>query len=221
MHLFHDLHARRNGREDVIRFLPAMSLECTKLAIARRQGPCMTAASAWLRVACFFGSAEGQSDVSHRCARVYIIASFRLVIQATELIIKFTFPWRPDQAGMASAPMEKWTNNSIAPYIKTHAHMHPRTTGRHVNVGAFAHTRVIRLFHRCGLQGQSGFRHFQTFSLGALALPWLSVPRIKNIHDIQIFPGPGVCVCEKPVFSFEASRGMLLCPATTSVSAIA
>ena len=72
MHLFHALHARRNGREDVIRFLPAMSLECTKLAIARRQGPCMTAASAWLRAACFFGSAEGQSDVSHRCARVYI-----------------------------------------------------------------------------------------------------------------------------------------------------
>ena len=93
-----------------------------------------------------------------------------------------------------SAPMEKWTNNSIAPYIKTHAHMHPRPTGRLVNVGAFAHTRVILLFHRCGLQGQSGFRHFQTFPLGVLALPWLFVPRIKNIHDIQIFPGPGACV---------------------------
>ena len=115
MHLFHALHARRNGREDVIRFLPAMSLECTKLAIARRQGPCMTAASAWLCVACFFGSAEGQSDVSHRCARVYIIASFRLVIQATELIIKFTFPWRPDQAGMELPPQCRWKSGQTIP----------------------------------------------------------------------------------------------------------
>ena len=116
------------------------------------RGKCMVAV-------CLLGSTGAPSFVLHRCMYIYIIACLLLVIQRTGFSIKFAFPWLPDQAGMEFL---RGTDGKVdEPFRRpmhkdTCTHMLLCATNTEVCICACIPTRVIRLFRRCGSQGQAG-----------------------------------------------------------------
>ena len=140
-----------------------------------------------------------QSFVLHRCMRTYILACLLLVIQETRFSIKFAFPWRPDQAGTG---LPRGTDGQRdEPFRRpmhkdTCTHMHLRTTNPqvyiYIYIDIYVLAYIIRLFRRCGSQGQSGFRHFQMFSVIVLALPWLFSPQHQELSRHPNLPMPRV-----------------------------